>query len=41
MNRWRKGTQTHQIGVDEVDADFRADQLGRGVSHRPSSEGVE
>lgn len=37
----REGAQSHQIRVDQVDADFDADQVGWRIAHRSGGERVE
>lgn len=36
-----EGAQTQQVGVDQVDADFHADQVGRQVAHGAGCERVQ
>lgn len=33
--------QAHQIGVDDIDADLDADQIGRDVAHRARGERIQ
>ena len=36
-----EGTQPHEIRVDEVDADFHAEQVGGYVAHGAGDERIE
>src|SRR5690606_35059929 len=41
VHRGGEGAQPHQVGVDQVDADLEADQVGRCVPDGAGGEGVE
>ncbi len=41
VHRGAEGAQPHEVGVDHVDADLDADQVGRGVPHGAGGERVE
>ncbi len=41
MHGGAEGAHPHHVGVDEVDADLEADQVGRGVAYRAGDERVQ